>query len=341
MAIANTYEKEGDWTNAISQYDAWLVKYTNDPARPRAEFSLAWAKSGAGLTNAFGDFTNFVARYPTNELTPRAQYWIGDYFWNRQEYTVAETRYQEVFQNTNVPVSELMFRARMMAGRVAMQRRNDEAIGYFTNLMNEAKAHPAACPPDLVLEAQFACGDAYVNSPTTNHFENATEYFEAIVATETNGSIVPLAWGRLGDCYRQLAATDPSYYAKATNAYQQVMDSKLADSSTRSLAEYGLAMTLEVMARVKPPVDRDLLQLALMHYENVVYGNNLADNEKGDAYWLGTAGRAAGNLAEDLHEWDHAVRLYGRLEEILPPLRSTLELKKARAQKNLDQLLDK
>jgi TolA-binding protein len=341
LAIADTYEKEGDWTNAISQYDAWLVKYTNDPARPRAEFSLAWAKSGAGLTNAFGDFTNFVARYPTNELTPRAQYWIGDYHWNRQEYTEAETSYQEVFQNTNVPVSELMFRARMMAGRVAMQRRDDEAIGYFTNLVNEAKAHPTECPTNLVLEAQFACGDAYVNSAATNHFENAIDYFQGIVSTETNGSIVPRAWGRLGDCYRQLAANDPSYYAKATNAYQQVMDSKLADSSTRSLAECGLAMTLEVMARAKPPVDRDLLELALAHYENVVYGNNLAEDEKGDASLVEKAGLAAGKLAEDLHEWDHAVRLYERLEVILPPLKSTLDTKKAKAQQKLDQLLEK
>jgi TolA-binding protein len=338
LAMANTYEREGDWTNAISQYDSWLVKYTNDPARPRAEFSLAWAKSGAGLTNAFGDFTNFVARYPANELTPRAQYWVGDYFWNLKEYTEAETRYQEVFQNTNVPVSELMFQARMMAGRVAMERRNDDAIGYFTNLMNEAKAYPAACPPNLVLEARFACGDAYMASAATNHFENAQDYFQGIVSTEANGSIVPRAWGRLGDCDCQIAVNDPSYYAKATNAYQQAMDSKLADPATRSQAECGLAMTLELMARAKPPADRDLLELSLSHYENVVYGNNLGDNEKGDAPWVGAAGLAAGKLAEDLHEWDHAVRLYDRLMVILPPLQRALELRKARAQKSLDQL---
>jgi tetratricopeptide (TPR) repeat protein len=222
-----------------------------------------------------------------------------------------------------------------------MQRRNDEAIGYFTNLMNEAKAHPAACPPDLVLEAQFACGDAYMASAATNHFENALDYFLGIVSAETNASIVPRTWGRLGECYRQLAVNDPSNYAKATNAYQQAIDSKLADPGTRSLAEYGLATTLEDMARAKPPVDHDLLELSLTHYENVIYGNNLADDEKGDASWVGTAGLAAGKLAEDLHEWDHAVRLYDRLKLILPALQNILEPKRAKAQNNLDQLLRK
>ena len=113
------------------------------------------------------------------------------------------------------------------------------------------------------------------------------------------------------------------------------MDSKLADTATRSQAEYGLAMTLELMARAKPPADRDLLELSLSHYENVVYGTNLGDNEKGDASWVGTAGLAAGKLAEDLHEWDHAVRLYDRLKVILPPLQNMLEPKRAKAQKSL------
>jgi hypothetical protein len=76
----------------------------------------------------------------------------------------------------------------------------------------------------------------------------------------------------------------------------------------------------------------------LTHYENVVYGNNLADDEKGDASWVGAAGLAAGLLAEDLHEWDHAVRLYERLGVILPSLQSMLEPRKARVQKSLDQL---
>ena len=37
LAIARTYEQETNWTGAIQEYDAWLGRYTNQPARARAE----------------------------------------------------------------------------------------------------------------------------------------------------------------------------------------------------------------------------------------------------------------------------------------------------------------
>jgi hypothetical protein len=126
----------------------------------------------------------------------------------------------------------------------------------------------------------------------------------------------------------------------ASNAYQKVIDSKI-DPSLRSKAEWGLAMTLEDMARTKSPPDRDLLELSLTHYENILYGNNLTEDEKGDLIWVGTAGLEAGRLAEDLHEWDHAARLYERLGRLLPQWESRLESRKARVRKYLEQLSDK
>ena len=42
LAIARTYEKETNWADALTQYDAWVDTYTNNPALPRAEFSRAW-----------------------------------------------------------------------------------------------------------------------------------------------------------------------------------------------------------------------------------------------------------------------------------------------------------
>ncbi len=340
LDIAGTYEKEGDWTSAINQYDSWVATYTNDPALPGAEFSLAWAKSEAGLTNAIQDFTNFVAQFPTNELTPRAQYWIGDYDFNQEKYTDAENMYQEVFRNTNAPVSNLMLQARMMAGRAAMARQSpDEAIGYFTDLLNEAAKYPEACSSNFVLQVRCACGDAYMSSSATNHYINARNSFQSIVS-QTNDSIVPLAWGRLGDCYRQLAVNDPSQYDLATNAYEKVIESPLAGPAERSGAECCLALALESQARLKSPADRNLLERALGHYQNVIYGTNLRDGEKEDPDSIKTAGLAAGLLAEELQKWDQAVRLYDRLAKMMPALQG-LEAKRARAQKSWDQVQEK
>ena len=340
LDIAGTYEKEGDWTSAINQYDNWVATYTNDPALPAAEFSLAWAKSEAGLTNAIQDFTNFVAQFPTNELTLRAQYWIGDYFFNQEEYVDAEKKYQEVFRNTNAPVSNLMLQARMMAGRAAMARQQpDEAIGYFTDLLKEAANHPDACSSNFILQVTYACGDAYMFSSVTNHYINARNLFQSIVS-QTNDSIVPLAWGELGNCYLQLAVNDPAQYDLATNAYQKVIESQLAGPAARSMAECGLAQALESQARQKSPADRNLLEQALDHYQNVIYGKKLRDGEKGDPDSMKTAGLAAGLLAEELQKWDQAVRLYDRLAKMLPALQG-LDAKRARAQKSWDQIQEK
>ena len=74
LAVARTYEREGDWTNAIAKYTAWIDANPTNASLPIAEFSLAWANSQAGNeTNALEGFTSYVGKY-TNELAAQAQY---------------------------------------------------------------------------------------------------------------------------------------------------------------------------------------------------------------------------------------------------------------------------
>src|SRR5205814_3559851 len=48
LAIARTYEQENNWSDAVRDYELWLASFTNDLARPRAEFcrALAWSHAG-------------------------------------------------------------------------------------------------------------------------------------------------------------------------------------------------------------------------------------------------------------------------------------------------------
>src|SRR5438034_963086 len=72
----------------------------------------------------------FVSRFPTNEFTPLAQWWVADFYFNTGAYAAAETNYQAIAANW--PKSEFTFRARLMAGRAAVGRLSwDNAARYY------------------------------------------------------------------------------------------------------------------------------------------------------------------------------------------------------------------
>ena len=348
LAVARTYEQESNWTEAIHQYNDWVQTCPNNPALPRAEFSRAWADYRAAVqanvpeTNAFLLFTNFVARFATNtmvlsnDLPARAQYWVGDYYWRQEDFQKAELSYKEIISRW--PESMLALESQMMAGRAALNTQSAQAaITYFTNLINLG----SNCPPKLMAQALFASGDASIALPsatTAAKYENAIYYFHLVVNTYTNSPIAAQAWGRLGDCYFALPGNEASQYENASNAFAKViiMDSNLADATTRSMAEIRLGQTLEALARLAPASgQKSLLEIALEHFTNVLYGKNLRDAEQADKFWVKEAGLEAGKLAEDLREWDQARQFYERLLTIVPSLRATLEKKIARAQDNL------
>jgi TolA-binding protein len=340
LAVARTYEQQGDWTNAVHVYYGWIAGHTNSDALPLAEFSLAWAEFKAGQeTNALRDFTRFVTNYPTNELVARAQYWMGDYYRQQGQlneqfsdafYKSAESNYQNVYLNW--PASELYYHAQMEAGRTAFLRQDysGAATNYFAPLVAEAK-----CPPDLKKEAAFACGEANFSA---NNFFEARNWFNRVASTYTNDPVGIRAWGRVGDSCRQLAALagNPAdslqYYMDASNAYNMVLSpplNALADISVRSLADYGLGLTLQKMARLKTGAERkELLQSAMDHYLSVALGSNLLPGEGPDLNVVRDAGLAAGELLEtdeQVGSWEKASYLYRTLRRELSSDSEALE----------------
>lgn len=343
LALARTYEQEGSWADAIGIYDRWAAWYTNDVRLlPRVEYARAWANFQAGHeTNAFLLFTNFLAQFPTNDLAPVAQWWVGDHFYRAGDFVNAEKNYQLLFQNW--PASKLAYPARMMAGRAAMGRQGyPDAINYFISLTSDSN-----CPPDLDAQALFAYGGAlmHVESSDTNHpldnFKQAIQVFKAIGQTYAGTDqawLVPLAWGQMGDCFLQLAGQPQGahFYNDATNAYAQVIDSPLANAAARSQAQIGIGQVLEKLAGLATGPDQTaLLQQALQNYLDVLYGKNLRDGEPADPFWTKKAGLQAAGVAETLGEWPQAVNVYRRLEELLPPLHDMLEKKIAYAQEHI------
>ncbi len=336
LAIARTFAQEEKWAESIRKYDTWALRRGARDLRPQAEFDRAWTHYQAGQeTNALRLFTNFVTQFATHALAPQAQYWVAGFYFRRSDFENAERNYQILFQNTNWPVTEITFQARMMAGRAALARQGVKDAGdYFKSVINDDR-----CLPNLVAEALFAWGDTMLEEPSagTNapqRFLDAKAAFERIPQIYATNRLVSAAWGRIADCYLQLAATEPAYYEMAATNYQHAILPS-APIPVRSQAEVGLGIVREKQARLKTDAQRTAwLKEAMDHYLNVVYGKNLRDDEFADPFWVSKAGLAAAALAESQGDWDAATRLYERLKAVLPAMQELCDrrLKIARKQ---------
>ena len=335
LAMAQTREQEGDWPVAIVDYGAWLDRFATNRLRPQAEFYRALANFHAGNeTNALTQLTNFVAQFGTNELAPLAQWWVADYYYRQKDYLSAETSYKRLAQTW--PGSEQADEARFMAGCAAVGRvEYADAIGYFTNLT----ANPN-CATNLKIEALFAYGGAVMlrDSAQSNNsasLREAIQVFGTILDYGTNTESAARAWGEIGKCYFQLGAREPQNYESASNAYQQVIRSPLADVAARSQAKVGLGLVAEKQADLKSDAEKTAwLKLARDHYLDVFYETNLRPGETPDLFWVKEAGLGAARVAESqpFQEWSQAEKFYDRLLHLLPQMKETLEKRKARVQ---------
>jgi tetratricopeptide (TPR) repeat protein len=261
--------------------------------------------------------------------------WVANFYYNANDFLNAEKSFQMLFQNTNWSGNPLAYEARMMAGRAAFARQAySDAEGYFTNLVNDQ-----SCPAEIVAEAFFAYGDTLTfqasNPPRLQKYSEAREAFGRIPQLFPSSPLAPAAWGRVGDCYLQLAVQDPKLYEAAAEAYREPMKSPVADIHIRSQAEVGFGKVLEKQAALRqPPDNKPLLVEARDRYLNVFNGTNLRDGEKPSPTWVKEAGFAAARLAEEQQEWQVAANIYQRLTKVLPPIQNAVEKRLLRA---LDQ----
>lgn len=346
LAIAGTWEQEKKWAEAIAQYDGWLASFTNHAARPRAEYYRAWDTWQAGqLTNALTLFTNFVVRFPTNELAPQAQWWVADYYYHAGNAVEAERNYKLLFQNTNWPPSELTYEAQMMAGRAAVARQGwGEAKDYFTRLYNNTNG-PSL---DLRLQALFEHGLTLmrvVDPAETNRLANceeATRAFGRICDEYPTNQLAVRAWVERANCYLQWALAKQQYdsLTNALNAYQRVIDWPQADVAARSQAKVGQAVVLGKWAEQKAGEERAALRKqALSNCLDVVYGTIVGTNSESlDPFWTKEAGIEAFNLAEVMQAWSQVVSIYQRLKtDVWPNLPAYYEKHALKAQENLER----
>jgi len=339
LAIARTYEQENNWPMAIKIYDDWIQIFSSDtPLLPDVKYAQAWANfKGDRETNAFVLFTNFLAEFPSNaDLTPVAEWWLGDYYSGQGDWPNAEENYQLVFQYW--PNSSLAWPAVLMAGRSAMGRTGyADAKAYFIKLMAQTNVPPQLDPQSwysLDAQAWFAYGDVLMQEPSSDtnnalaNYKQAIQYFEYVSKQYSGSEQAALAWGEIGNCYLQLASQTPQYYSDATNAYLQVIISPSAEVSARCQAQLGVGMVYEKLAALTNGVAQTALQqTALDNYLDVFFGNNLHDGESADPFWVKEAGLDALPLVQSLGTGDPN-KFIDQMEALLPEQKAFLEKKR-------------
>jgi TolA-binding protein len=329
-AIARTFDYESNWNQAIAAYKQWETNHPADALVPAVEFHLALAYGKAGLTNdALTGFTNFVARYPSNNTyAPWALNWVADFYYGQKDYVSAEKCYAALFKYPDV--DGLAYAARLWAGRSALAgQRTDDARDHFLELVNLTNA-----PPLMVSSGYLALGETLYQ-----HFfagqTNEDYLSQAITAVSkcTNGAptnaIAVEALGRLADYWMAWANQNPrtNNYATAKQLYKTIVDFPLAsvNVAARSQSEFGLGLIAE-REHPKSP------QEALDHYIRI-----FDFNPNGfDDYWLERAGESAARICEDEQHWEEAEKVYKRLEDRLPALHTVLEKKRSAAQAHLE-----
>jgi len=104
-----------------------------DAAETNAYEAAQTIRRSGNYTGAIVAFQNFLSKYPTSSLAPRAQYWIGDSYFNLKDYKLAAASQQKLLaqypDSSSVPDSLLnLASAQVELGDAAAARKQLELL---------------------------------------------------------------------------------------------------------------------------------------------------------------------------------------------------------------------
>ena len=324
FAIAYSFELEGKWAASASLYKSWINDYPNHKNIPRAAYALAWCISQLGESNeALSLFRKFVKDHDSSSLAQKARLWIGNHYFNRGNFELAERQFNLLRRDARSNNETLWHQATLMASRASFrQQKIPQTINYLEALSDEIKEKESVSP-NFKAKVELSLGDALFEQgrqDPSNQDEligKARLRFATVSALHEQSRLAAIGYGRYADASYFLKK-----YPEALESYERVIsDFAEADISTRSQAEVGLAMVYERQAEIDPSRADALQKKALEHYLNIVYWKNLRTDELPDPFWLEEAGIKAGLLVEARQDHDTGIKLYQRLAELLPSLR--------------------
>ena len=336
LAIAGSDLRAQQWTNAIRELDLWIVNNPQHPDLPRAVWDRAWAKAQARmLTNAAAEFASLAAQFPTAPSAGLAQLWLADDYFSRREYDRAGLTCNLLLTNEVWRGKPEWYRAKFLSAVSARKLENWRDAGVLLiELLNDKET-----PASLLPATYFALGEYHLSRPVEpdkppdSAIDNAIDTFRK-VTTYTNSPLRASALGLLANCYLQKAAHATNFLRPALELYQQVVDLPAVDPSVRGTAAFGFAQTSELwairLAAAGSVIEaRDTRNAAATQLLDMLHGKWLRPGEALDLSLVEKSGRLAGELLEEMGQWDSAASLYRWLAGELPVQKSAWESKAA------------
>ncbi len=336
LQVAALRERREDWNGAVQAYDDMLQSVGGGPGlapalygRGTAEFRLfrfgraleafdrilaeapeAAEAEGAAFRRALCLFwmgrddealqacRDFLAARPQSKLAPEARYWMARQYYNGGDFAEAQRAFATYARD--YPADERADDALLWAGRAAARRREYvQAVDILAQLVKrypESARLPNARQADALTElANYAA---------------AILIFDEIINKYGGSELVPLAWGRKGDCQFMLGGEDPRRYEESMASYRVVANDASAAEDLVLQAEYKIGRCLEKMGRADEALDQ---------YYARVMTRFLRDQEKGRWHnenaklWFARAAFNAADLMEAREDWRGAGRILARV----------------------------
>ncbi len=251
---------------------------------------------------ALGVCRTFLERYAQSTWVPSVRFWIGRFAYNTGDYAVAETEFLSFAEQ--FPDHKFANRAIYRAGMSAVKRKEYvRGIELFGQL---AKLYPTG---DRLSDARFHQADAMSQ---LGKFAAAILVFEEVINNYPESALIPLAWGRKGDCQFTLGAEDASRYEEAIRSYRVVTQSPLARQDHMWQAEYKIGRCLEKLGREEDAQDQYYTKVMVPFLLAKSRGEAISESAK---TWFTRASLGAADIVTKHKDWRKLVRLLDRIAE--------------------------
>lgn len=289
--------------DALADFEQLVEKYPDSEEAEYAMFMRAMCLYRLGRDKqALKICKDFIKRYSDSVWAPDVRFWIGRFDYNNGDYESAEEQFMAFVHQ--FPNNELADSAVYRAGMTAIKRKEYvHAIELFGTLV---KNYPKS---GHLAEARFWQADAMTQ---LGKFSGAILVFDEVINTFPESYLVPLAWGRKGDCQFTLGAEDAERYKEAVRSYRVVTQSPQARWNLVLQAEYKIGLSLEKMKRGDE---------ALEQYYSKVIVPFLLEREKGrviseaSKVWFTRGALAATDIVTEKKDWRQLISILNRIVE--------------------------
>jgi outer membrane protein assembly factor BamD (BamD/ComL family) len=265
-------------------------------AAERADYLRIWVEEAAG-----GDESKlielakrFLEQHGQSPFASEVQMKLAELYYRRQDFANAQTQFEIIAQQN--PNDRLAEKALFFAAESAMSSMGehtlDRALVLFDQVVQKKGAMRwAARNEQAVIERKLG-------KP-----KDALALYDEVLKGDGDAHEKREALCGKGDIFFEAGATDPSSYARAIEAYDQLAADKEASTHWRNQALFKKGLCLEKKG------DR---AGALATFYKILEDES-RPGERRELFWYYKAGFNAARLLEEDSKWESAVAIYDKL----------------------------